>query len=158
MDRTGFQEWLDRYVDAWKTYDREAIAALWGDDAEYRYHPEDEPVRGRDAIVESWLDDRDEPGRYDGRYEPLAIDGENHVASGWSRYLDANGELEDEYWNVYLCRFDNGGRCTLFTEWWIRDREIARRDRERLRAEGSAQASEVATDPGQASRTEELPT
>lgn len=130
LDHTAFQEWLDRYVAAWKSYDRDAIADLFSEDATYRYHPEDEPERGRDAIVESWLDDQDDPDTYDGKYNVVAIEGENHVASGWSRYFDAQGELSDEYWNVYICTFDDEGRCRDFTEWWIRDREFARRDRE----------------------------
>jgi hypothetical protein len=129
LDHAAFQAWLERYVAAWKSYDRDEIAELWSADATYRYHPEDEPVRGREAIVASWLDGPDEPGTYDAHYEPLAIDGENHVASGWSRYFAADGSLRDEYWNVYLCRFDADGRCRDFTEWWIRDREFARRDR-----------------------------
>jgi SnoaL-like domain len=127
LDHAAFQDWLDRYVAAWKSYDPTAIGDLWSADAEYRYHPEDEPVKGRDAIVASWLDSPDETGRYDAQYEPLAIDGENHVASGWSRYYDAGGDLADEYWNVYLCRFDADGRCREFTEWWAQDREFARR-------------------------------
>ncbi len=129
MDHAGFQEWLDRYVAAWKSYDAAEIGELFSEDAEYRYHPEDEPERGRDAIVASWLDDQDEPARFDASYEVLAIDGEEHVAMGWSRYYDERGELDDEYWNIYRCQFDEDGRCRLFTEWWIRDREFARRDR-----------------------------
>lgn len=129
MDHAGFQEWLDRYVAAWKSYDAAEIGELFSEHAEYRYHPEDEPERGRDAIVASWLDDQDEPARFDASYEVLAIDGEEHVAMGWSRYYDERGDLEDEYWNIYRCQFDEDGRCRLFTEWWIRDREFARRDR-----------------------------
>ena len=129
LDRPTFQAWLDRYVAAWRSYDPAHIGDLFGDDAEYRYHPEDEPVRGRDAIVADWLEGRDDPGTYDAAYEVLAIDGEAHVASGWSRYLNAEGVLDNEFWNIYLCRFDADGRCTSFTEWWIQDREFARRDR-----------------------------
>lgn len=129
LQRDQFQMWLDRYVAAWKSYDAKEIGELFSEDAEYRYHPEDEPERGRDAIVASWLDDQDEPARFDASYEVLAIDGEEHVAMGWSRYYDERGELEDEYWNIYRCQFAADGRCRLFTEWWIRDREFARQDR-----------------------------
>lgn len=127
LSHAAFQGWLDRYVAAWKSYDPQAIGDLFGEDAAYRYHPEDDPVTGRDAIVADWLADRDRPGEYDARYEPLAIDAANgnHVASGWSRYLTSNGDLRDEYWNVYLVRFDEHGRATSFTEWWIQDREFA---------------------------------
>jgi ketosteroid isomerase-like protein len=127
ITHTDFQAWLDRYVAAWKSYDAQAIGALFSEDATYRYHPEDEPVRGRDAIVADWLEERDQAGEYDARYEPLAIDPENgnHVASGWTRYFTSNGDLKDEYWNVYLVTFDDAGQATSFTEWWIRDREFA---------------------------------
>lgn len=126
LDRARFGGWLDRYVAAWKSYDPAAIADLFSEDAEYRYHPRDEPVKGREAIVASWLEARDDPGTYDAKYEPLAIDGDIYVASGWSRYFGADGKLGDEYSNVYVCRFDEAGRCREFTEWWIRSREFAR--------------------------------
>jgi ketosteroid isomerase-like protein len=127
LDRPAFQAWLDRYVAAWKSYDPAAIGDLFAEDAEYRYHPQDEPLRGRDAIVADWLREADESGTYDARYEPLAIDGEVHVASGWSRYFDSEGTQRDGYSNIYLCRFDDDARCTSFTEWWIQDRVYARR-------------------------------
>ena len=40
MDRQGFQDWLDRYVDAWKTYDPDKIGSLFSEDVEYLYHPQ----------------------------------------------------------------------------------------------------------------------
>ena len=45
IDRAGVDGWLDDYVAAWKSYDRDAIGAFFADDVEYRYHPYDEPVR-----------------------------------------------------------------------------------------------------------------
>ena len=121
MDRDTFQRWLDDYVDAWRTYDAEAIGALFAERAEYRYHPWGEPVVGRDAVVESWLDDRDEPGSWDAHYEPWAIDGGRAVATGVSSYLGPDGEtVEREYHNVFLCRFDEDGRCAEFTELYLR--------------------------------------
>lgn len=126
MDHPAFQAWLDRYIEAWKTYDADQIGDLFSADATYRYHPQDEPVAGREAIVSSWLEDRDEPGTYDARYEPLAIDGDVHVARGVSDYLDERGELRDQYCNVFVCRFDGSGQCMDFTEYWIRNRRFAR--------------------------------
>lgn len=124
MNRQQFQAWLDGYVAAWKSYDRQQIADLFARDAQYRYHPQDDPVRGREAIVDSWLEETDEPGTYDAHYEPLAIDGDVYVARGVTRYFDAAGKLRDEYHNVYVCRFDHDGRCTDFTEYWIQNREF----------------------------------
>ena len=114
MDRDRFASWLDAYVDAWRTYDPAAIGALFSDGAEYRYHPWDEPVVGRAAIVASWLDNRDEPGTWKAEYRPWAVDGDAAVATGVSRYDNADGR--QEYHNVFLCRFDEDGRCREFTE------------------------------------------
>jgi ketosteroid isomerase-like protein len=49
MDREGAQRWLDRYVAAWRSYDRDEVSGLFAEDVAYRYHPYDEPVTGRDA-------------------------------------------------------------------------------------------------------------
>ena len=122
MDATAVDRWLARYVAAWKSYDRNAIGELFSADAAYRYHPYDEPVVGRDAIVESWLqEDRlDEPGSFEGGYSAFAVDGDRAVAVGESTYFDENGAVDRVYDNVYLLRFDGEGRCSEFTEWFMK--------------------------------------
>jgi hypothetical protein len=148
MDRQAFQAWLDSYVEAWKTYDPDKIGKLFSDDAEYRYHPQDEPVRGRQAIVSDWLEGKDDPGTYDAEYHPLAIDGETYVANGWSRYYDApGGEMSDEYLNVYVCEFNAAGECTSFTEYWIQNRDMQRKrydEMKRKAVEDAAKAEQAA--------------
>ena len=125
MTRDDVQAWLDGYVAAWKSYDPDGIGALFAEDAEYRYHPWDEPVRGRAAIVRAWIEPegaqsgRDEPGTYDARYEPYAIDGDRAVAIGSSDYFGPDGSVEQRYRNVFLLRFDGEGRCASFTEWFM---------------------------------------
>jgi ketosteroid isomerase-like protein len=133
MDRQQFQAWLDGYVDAWKTYDPAKIGALFADDVEYRYHPVDEPVIGRAAVVSNWLESKDDPGTYDAKYEVLAIDGDTYVAHGRSDYLEKpTGPLRDQYFNVYVCHFNDKGECTSFTEYWIQSRDIRRKQRAEL--------------------------
>ncbi len=129
MTRDDVQRWLDRYTEAWRTYDGAIIGELFAEDAEYRYHPNDPPIVGRSRIVDSWLapdgeaSDRDEPGTYDAAYEPWAIDGARAVAVGWSRYwTDASRATERAtYDNCFLLEFDAAGRCRSFTEFY-RDR------------------------------------
>jgi hypothetical protein len=56
--------------------------------ATYRYHPYDDPVVGRHAVVAPWLDESDAPGvsasdapgPYDGTYAAIAVDGDLAVA------------------------------------------------------------------------------
>jgi hypothetical protein len=132
MDRQQFQGWLDAYVEAWKTYDPAKIGALFSEDATYAYHPKDEPERGRAAILEAWLNQPDEKGTYDAKYEVLAIDGDVHVARGWSHYFNPDGTKRDDYSNIYVCRFNDAGECTEFIEYWIQDRDIRRSQRAEL--------------------------
>ncbi len=115
LHREAVDRWLERYVTAWKSGDREAIGDLFAEDATYRYHPWDEPVRRRDAIVESWFEDPDEPGTFEASYETYAVDGDHAVATGTSTY--ARGDVYD---NVFLLRFDGDGRCADFAEWFMK--------------------------------------
>ena len=117
IDRAGVARWLAAYVEAWKSYDPEAIAALFAEDCEYRYRPYGDTVSGRDAVVRSWLEDEpDQPGTYDGSYVPFAVDGDVAVAVGTSTYTDP-GKIYD---NCYLLRFDSEGRCGEFTEFFMK--------------------------------------
>jgi SnoaL-like domain len=141
MDAKSASGWLDRYIAAWKTYDREQIADLFSEDVEYRYYPYKDPVVGREAVVESWLgegdhedlSERDEPGTWDASYEPVAIDGDTVVATGRSSYRGApeltpeeleknraGAQIERVYSNCFLIRFDDDGRCREFTEWFMK--------------------------------------
>ena len=119
-DRDAVDHWLAAYVDAWKSYDAEAIGALFSEDAKYSYRPYGDTIAGREAIVKSWLeDDPDEPGTYDGSYRTIAVDGDVAVAVGESTYTDP----PKIYDNCYVIRFDDEGRCREFTEWFMERRE-----------------------------------
>jgi hypothetical protein len=129
MERDDVSRWLSAYVEAWKSYDGEAIGALFSDEVKYRYHPYDEPVEGRRAVVESWLgegdhegaSERDEEGTYDAFYEPVALDGNIAVATGSSTYTtEPGGPIDQVYDNCFVIRFDGDGRCREFTEWYVR--------------------------------------
>ena len=108
------QAWLDAYVAAWRSYDRAAIGALFSEDASYAYYPYSEPIRGRDAIVANWLDDRDAPGSWKAAYAPLMIAGERAIATGETTYADGR-----RFSNLFVMRFDDDGRCSDFVEWFI---------------------------------------
>jgi hypothetical protein len=128
MDRSSVQDWLDRYSNAWLSYDEPAIRSLFVPAARYRYHPydpESDTVVGVDAIVKDWLENRDAAGTYESDYEPFAVDGDRAVATGWSRYYEdaSKAKLNREYHNAYLMRFDGDGRCVEFTEFFMQTPE-----------------------------------
>ena len=129
MDQQAAQDWLDRYVEAWMSYDPGDISRLFSENVAYRYHPYDEPIAGRDAVVASWLGQsasgdastRDAPGTYEAAYSPVAVDGDTVVATGTSRYREVpDGPIVRTYENCFIMRFDDEGRCRDFTEYYIR--------------------------------------
>ena len=120
MRREDVSRWLERYVAAWKSGDRAAIESLFGADALYRYHPSDEPLVGRSAIADSWLDDPDTPGSFDASYECFVADGGAAVAIGTSTYFGADGAVDRVYDNIFALRFDAEDRCSEFTEWYVK--------------------------------------
>jgi ketosteroid isomerase-like protein len=128
MEKDDVDRWLDAYVEAWKSSDRDRIGALFAEDVRYRYHPYDEPVEGRAAIVEAWLgegehpdaSDPDEPGTFDATYRAIAVDGDVAVATGSSAYTtQPGGPVKTVFDNCFVMRFDGEGRCREFTEWFI---------------------------------------
>jgi hypothetical protein len=121
-DRSSVAAWLKRYVAAWTSYEPRAIADLFSADATYAWHPwdqDDDIARGRDAIVAAWLADKDAAGTYDAEYSPYAVEGDVAVAVGTSRYFDKQGNLTRQFDNAFLLRFDNDGRCSAFTEFFM---------------------------------------
>jgi ketosteroid isomerase-like protein len=117
MTHDDVARWLHDYISAWRSYDPGAIGALFSDDAEYRYHPWEEPLRGREAIVADWLAHRDDPGTWSAEYRPWVVEGDRAVAIGASRYDDERGKRT--YHNVFLIEFDPDGRCRDFREIYL---------------------------------------
>ena len=131
MDHKAAQAWLDRYVEAWLTYDPGSIGELFSADVAYRYHPYDDPIEGRGKVVASWLgessedgaSDRDRPGTYEASYAPVAVDGDVVVATGTSSYRDEpGGPVVHVFHNCFVMRFDADGRCREFTEYYMKAR------------------------------------
>jgi ketosteroid isomerase-like protein len=121
VDKSLFQDWLDRYVEAWQSYDADRIAELFSADATYLYHPWDaDPLRGRDRIVSDWVDNKDAEGSWRASYSAVACDDDICVATGKSEYLtEDRASVDKTYWNVFVCRFDTDDRCSSFTEYFM---------------------------------------
>ena len=122
MNRSDVQAWLDRYVEAWRANEPEPIKALFTEDAVYRYRPYDDPEQmttGNEAIADSWLEQPDDPGSWEAKFEPYAVEGDRAVAVGFSRYRASDTQPERTYHNAYLLRFAADGRCSEFSEFYM---------------------------------------
>lgn len=114
MTPESVSEWIDRYIDAWRTYDPDAIAGLFTTDATYAYNPWGDALVGNAAIVESWLNDRDEPGSWSAEYRPVLVSGDTAIVVGETSYVGAA-----TYSNLFQLEFDANGKCRSFTEWYM---------------------------------------
>jgi ketosteroid isomerase-like protein len=127
MTKTEVDRWLAAYVDAWKSYDPDLIDALFAEDVTYRYHPYDDPVVGRHAVVSAWVGEPDAPGTFDADYAAIAVDGDVAVAVGTSTYFEApGGDVDRVFHNCFVMRFDGAMRCSEFTEWYVKQPQPAR--------------------------------
>ena len=108
------QAWLDAYVAAWRSNDRDEIRALFADGVSYAYHPYDEPLRGADAVADSWLEQARRSGHLGGGLAPSLITGDEAIATGESRYSGRRRVLEP----LQLGSTPTG-RCTRFVGWTV---------------------------------------
>jgi hypothetical protein len=120
MTHDDVQGWLNRYIDAWRRNERQPIFDLFTEDATYSYGPYREPIKGREAIADSWLEGPDAPDSRAAEYAPIAVDGDTAVIRGRSRYFEEDrSRLRTEYDNIFVIRFGPDGRAREFAEWFI---------------------------------------
>lgn len=108
-------DWMAAYERAWASNDAEEIGALFTDDALYFTTPFREPWRGRQAIVDGWLDRKDDPGDWTFEWRPLVDTPKLAIITGTTTYRDP----PQTYSNLWELRLDGDGRCREFTEWWM---------------------------------------
>ena len=120
MDLAGVQRWLDAYIAAWRSYDRDAITALFSPDVDYRPNPYAKPLRGPQAVAQAWIEENDPPDTWSADYRAVAVNGDLGVGRGVTRYRARDGRPEREYANVFLVRFDPEGRCREYVEWFVK--------------------------------------
>ena len=109
------EKWVAGYVAAWESNDREQIGSLFTDDAVYEGGPDDpEAYRGREAIIDGWLDTRDEPGEWTFDWEIVSETPALIIVKGRTDYVSA--KLYD---NLWIVRLDREGRASHFTEWYM---------------------------------------
>ena len=86
MTRDDVARWLDRYIDAWRTYDRDAIRALFRRRRRVPLPPVGRAGPRRRRRSPTTGSTTRHPGTYDAAYEPYAVDGNRAVALGTSDY------------------------------------------------------------------------
>ncbi|MET0739961.1 MAG: nuclear transport factor 2 family protein [Candidatus Nanopelagicales bacterium] len=112
-DTDRVARWIDGYVRAWNSNDPTDIGALFTDDAAYHTAPFRTPWRGRQQIIDGWLDRKDEPGEATFEWHLVLDTDDLSVVQGTTTYPD------ETFSNLWLIRLDADGRSREFTEWWM---------------------------------------
>ena len=107
------EDWVRRYIDAWESNEPQDIGELFADDARYYTAPHRQPWTGREAIVDGWLDRKDEQGEWRFSWEVLGVDEDLGFVKGVTTYQDG------DYSNLWVIRLDEEGRASEFTEYWM---------------------------------------
>jgi hypothetical protein len=110
-------DWMEAYIEAWTTNDEHDIEALFTTDAVYDPQTADGEQHGPAEIIEWWQDINDNPDNWDFEWMPLVETEEMAIVTGTTRYLNPPAT----YRNLFVIRFDDDGRCTDFTEWYIEE-------------------------------------
>lgn len=107
--------WVAAYERAWRTPGTEVLRELFVPDVTYVYDPYEEPVRGLEALGPWWEEARQGPDEvFTMTFDVVAVDGDVGVV----RLEVAYGEpVPQEYRDLWVLRFDAGGRCATFEEW-----------------------------------------
>lgn len=110
MDTDAVMAWVAGYERAWREGDTAGLDRLFTDDARYLHSPYSAPLEGLAAIRERWSDDTP----FEMTAEPVAVQGRDAVVRVTVQYL---GETPQEYRDLWVLRFADDGRASLFEEW-----------------------------------------
>ena len=106
----GVTNWINGYVRAWETNDRDDIAKLFTEDAEYHESPFDTEWIGSEEIIEGWRSRWDwQQGGWTFDWTITSIHDLTAIVTGLGHYT----ELGD-FNNLWTVTFDESARCTRF--------------------------------------------
>jgi hypothetical protein len=119
VDIDGLSAWLDRYGRTWERMDADGFAGCFAEEAEYRWGPWAEPLRGRDEIRERFEQAVSHQADVEFGHEPLAITPDGRGIARWwvSMRIPDEGTIEEDE-GIFLVTFASDGLCSDFREWW----------------------------------------
>ena len=118
MNETALKCWLDKYGEAWENRDPDAAAELYAEEGSYQVTPFLEPLRGREAIRNYWVEVARTEQDISFWYEILTADDEFGVAHWRASFEITPQELRTQLDGIFLIKLDAEGKCTSLREWW----------------------------------------
>jgi ketosteroid isomerase-like protein len=119
VDYAAAGDLLEKYGDAWETFDGDAWVALFSDDAEYHEEPFGEPLVGHNAIRAYLLDASASQRDVDFTVERHWVSGETILAAWHSTFTRVPSGENARIAGFLTAEVDSDGRISRFREWWM---------------------------------------
>jgi len=113
-----FTSWLDTYGKASQENDARASSELFASDARYYETPFDEPMIGREAIYQYWLEGAQALKDKQSTYEVYSVKDHLGIARWHSQFTVVQNGIRMGLDCLFLVAFDEDGLCSEFREWW----------------------------------------
>ena len=113
----NYDEWLERYRQAWIERDADLAATLFTEDAIYREQPFQEPFIGRDAIRQYWYTVTRSQSAIELTYGAPVFTGHRAAVEWWANLLNDGNPITLA--GEFLLTFDDNGQCRELREYWI---------------------------------------
>jgi hypothetical protein len=113
-----FDQWLERYFEAWQLNDPAGVMALFAENAIYHYGPFVTPMVGRRAIAERWASDPSQQQDIQTSYTPLAVRDDLGIAHWRATFRRGDRPVVVEVDGILAIKFDRQGQCAEHEEWF----------------------------------------
>jgi hypothetical protein len=115
VDKDAVERWVAGYERAWRTPGTEPLAELFSPEVSYLPSPWAHPIVGLAKLGRWWEAERDGPDEpFAMASEVVAVDGDTAVVR---IEVDYQGDDPSRWRDLWILRFDAGGRCVRFEEW-----------------------------------------
>lgn len=118
MDYASFKTWFETLGRAWEHRDPHAAAALFTGDAIYHEDPFEEPLHGREAILEYWADVPRSQENIVFHSEILGVTQDTGFAHWWVSFVRIPSKMRVKLDGICAIRLNDEHKCYALREWW----------------------------------------
>lgn len=109
------QDWIDRYVDAWRSSDSAKLANIFSNDISYRVSPWKPPLKGLLELEKFWEQARTGPDEiFELQSYIVAIEDKIAVVRIEVKYAN---DTPSDWRDLWIITFDENSLCVSFEEW-----------------------------------------
>lgn len=115
MTHDEVQNWLDAYVDAWRSSGTAKLAGIFAETISYSLSPWKSPLHGLAALKTFWQKARSGPDEvFELHSRIIAIEDKTAVVRVEVTYAN---DTPSQWRDLWILQFDANGLCVAFEEW-----------------------------------------